>query len=110
MKKKYVINLGINLNSLTEAFLEELVIRVNEFIRHSIVSKINLGRDLEVNTSIAVELGNSFLTCDVLVELLSSKPIPIEYEVVIDKIIDDAFRLLEDMLLEVGSNGSGFKH
>jgi hypothetical protein len=109
MKKKYVINLGINLNSLTEAFLEELVIRVNEFIRHSIVSKINLGRDLEVNTSIAVELGNS-LTCDVLVELLSSKPIPIEYEVVIDKIIDDAFRLLEDMLLEVGSNGSGFKH
>jgi|GEM_PF-1108521 hypothetical protein len=109
MKKKYVINLGINLNSLTEAFLEELVIKVNEFIRRSIVSKINLGRDLEVNTSIAVELGNS-LTCDVLVELLSSKPIPIEYEVVIDKIIDDAFRLLEDMLLEVGSNGSGFKH
>ncbi|MEL9997952.1 MAG: hypothetical protein QXH99_05615 [Sulfolobales archaeon] len=109
MKKKYVINLGINLNSLTEAFLEELVIKVNEFIRRSIVSKINLGRDLEVNTSIAVELSNS-LTCDVLVELLSSKPIPIEYEVVIDKIIDDAFRLLEDMLLEVGSNGSGFKH
>jgi hypothetical protein len=109
MKKKYVINLGINLNSLTEAFLEELVIKVNEFIRHSIASKINLGRDLEVNTSITVELSNS-LTCDVLVELLSSKPIPIEYEVVIDKIIDDAFRLLEDMLLEVGSNGSGFKH
>jgi len=109
MKKKYVINLGINLNSLTEAFLEELVIKVHEFIRHSIVSKINLGRDLEVNTSITVELGNS-LTCDVLVELLSSKPIPIEYEVVIDKIIDDAFRLLEDMLLEVGSNGSGFNH
>lgn len=109
MKKKYVINLGINLNSLTEAFLEELVIKVNEFIRRSIVSKINLGRDLEVNTSITVELSNS-LTCDVLVELLSSKPIPIEYEVVIDKIIDDAFRLLEDMLLEVGSNGSGFKH
>ncbi|MCC6022804.1 MAG: DUF3194 domain-containing protein [Desulfurococcaceae archaeon] len=109
MKKKYVINLGINLNSLTEAFLEELVIKVNEFIRRSIVSKINLGRDLEVNTSITVELGNS-LTCDVSVELLSSKPIPIEYEVIIDKIIDDAFRLLEDMLLEVGSNDSGFKH
>ncbi|MEM0453933.1 MAG: hypothetical protein QXO98_04690 [Sulfolobales archaeon] len=104
-KKKYVMNLSLNIERFSEEVIEGIVAKVYEFIEKEIESHINLGKSFEVNTSIQVTKGD-ILTFEILLELNSSMPIPLEYEVTIDRIMSNAFRFIENLLTEVDLDGT----
>lgn len=104
-KRKYVVNLGLSYERLSEDVLEDILNKANKFIEEGLSSRINIGRNLDFSTSILVSR-DEVITFEIIVEIISPTPIPLEYEVVIDKTVDDAFKFIEHMLSEVDSNAT----
>ncbi len=102
-KKKYVVNLGLNRDGVTEAVIEDILVKANEFIIERLNSLITLGRNSDVNVAIQV-VKDEAISFEVLLEVTSPMPIPLEYEVAMDRVIDEAFKLIGCMLSEAGSN------
>lgn len=103
-KKKYVINLGLSYDRFSEDVLEDILTKANTFIEERIASYI-VGKNFEVNSSV-LAVKDETITFEVLLEVISPTPIPLEYEVALDRIVDDTFKLIENALLEVGSNAT----
>ncbi len=102
-RRKYVVNLDLGYERISEEVLEDILTKANRFIEERLSSHINLGKNLDVNTSI-LAVKDEVITFEVIVEIISSVPIPLEYEVIIDKTVGEVFKLIEYMLSEVGSN------
>ncbi|MCS7108572.1 MAG: hypothetical protein RMH77_01705 [Sulfolobales archaeon] len=100
-KKKYVVNLGLNFNKFSEDILEDLIIKASQYIENELELCSGLGKSFDADVSIQV-IKDETLTFEIVVEVKSSIPIPLEYEVAVDRIVDKTFRFIEGMLVEVG--------
>ncbi|MEM4855812.1 MAG: hypothetical protein QXV34_00625 [Sulfolobales archaeon] len=103
-KKKYVVNLGLSYDKFSEEVLEDILTKANMFIEERIASCI-VGKNFEVNSSI-LAVKDETITFEVLLEVISPIPLPLEYEIALDRIVDDTFKLIENALREVGSNAT----
>jgi len=101
---KHVINIGLNNNVITEERLEELALKLSDFIEGRVREVLGVGRGIDVITVISIDKGD-VLTVSIELELRSASPIPVEYHALVDSVINDSFRYFEDILrAEVRTN------
>lgn len=94
-----VIELGLDLTSISTDFLQDLALVVENTIREYVESK--LGRRLEqLNIIVNVEVNDS-LRIIVDVELLGKSRGRIDYDVLLDEAIKEAYRAAEEVLEHV---------
>lgn len=94
-----VIELGLDLTSISTDFLQDLALAVENTIRKYVESK--LGRRLEqLNIIVNVEVDDS-LKIIVDVELLGKSRGRIDYDTVLNEAINEAYRIAEEVLEHV---------
>jgi len=94
-----VIELGLDLTSISTDFLQDLALVVENTIREYVESE--LGRRLEqLNIIVNVEVNDS-LRIIVNVELLGKSRGRIDYDVLLDEAIKEAYRVAEEVLEHV---------
>lgn len=94
-----VIELGLDLTNISTDFLQDLALVVENTIREYVESK--LGRRLEqLNIIVNVEVNDS-LRIIVDVELLGRSRGRIDYDVLLDEAIKEAYRVAEEVLEHV---------